>query len=103
VSHEQRATSYELLAACIELRAKSCELQVMRYYKALGDTRYKTAPAPADDTTVQHMDRNVDIQCRPQSTQSAGPVRFLIFCSMSIFLLASIVAGRRPRCNSSAE
>jgi hypothetical protein len=30
----------------------------------------------------------------PQSTQSAGPVRFLIFCSISISLLASLVAGR---------
>jgi hypothetical protein len=29
----------------------------------------------------------------PQSTQSAGPVRFLIFCSISISLLASLVAG----------
>jgi hypothetical protein len=38
-----------------------------------------------------------------QSTQSAGPVRFLIFCSISIFLLASLVAGRRPQCNSGAE
>jgi hypothetical protein len=27
------------------------------------------------------------------STQSDGPVRFLIFCSISIFLLASLVAG----------
>jgi hypothetical protein len=32
----------------------------------------------------------------PQSTQSAGPVRFLIFCSISILLLASLVAGRDP-------
>ncbi len=31
-----------------------------------------------------------------QSTQSAGPVRFLIFCSISIILLASLVAGRSP-------
>ncbi len=35
-------------------------------------------------------------QLRPQSTQSAGPVRFLIFCSVSIFLLARLVAGRGP-------
>jgi hypothetical protein len=34
----------------------------------------------------------------PQSTKSAGPVRFLIFCSKSIFLLASLLAGRRPQC-----
>ncbi len=32
----------------------------------------------------------------PQSTQSAGPVRFLIFCSISISLLASLEAVRRP-------
>ncbi len=31
---------------------------------------------------------------RPQSIQSDGPVRFLILCSISIFLLASLVAGR---------
>jgi hypothetical protein len=31
---------------------------------------------------------------KPQSTQSAGPVRFLILCSISISLLASLVAGR---------
>jgi hypothetical protein len=30
----------------------------------------------------------------PQSTQRAGPVRFLIFCSISIFLVASLVAGK---------
>ncbi len=35
------------------------------------------------------------VQQWPQSTQSAGPVRFLIFGSISIFLLASLVAGRR--------
>jgi hypothetical protein len=32
---------------------------------------------------------------KPLSTHSDGPVRFLIFCSISIFLLASLVAGRR--------
>ncbi len=31
-----------------------------------------------------------------QINQSAGLVRFLIFCSISIFLLASLVAGRKP-------
>jgi uncharacterized membrane protein SpoIIM required for sporulation len=36
----------------------------------------------------------------PQSTQSAGPVRFLIFCSISIFLLASLVAGRGTQCSA---
>jgi hypothetical protein len=38
----------------------------------------------------------------PQSNQSAGPVRFLIFCLISIFLLASLVAGRRHQCNAGA-
>jgi hypothetical protein len=37
---------------------------------------------------------------KPQSTQSAGPVRFWIFCSIIIFLLASLVPGRRPQCYS---
>ncbi len=39
----------------------------------------------------------------PQSTQSAGPVRFLIFYSISMFLLASLVAGRRSQCSEGAE
>ncbi len=34
----------------------------------------------------------------PQSTQSAGPIRFPIFCSISIILLACLVAGRKPQC-----
>jgi hypothetical protein len=42
------------------------------------------------------------LYCTPQSTQSAGPVRFLIFCSISIPLLASLVAGRRPQCSAGA-
>ncbi len=36
-------------------------------------------------------------QKRSQSTQSAGPVRFLIFCSINIFLLAGLVAGSKPQ------
>ncbi len=39
----------------------------------------------------------------PQSTQSAGPVGFLIFCSISMFLLAILLAGRRPQCSAGAE
>jgi hypothetical protein len=35
-----------------------------------------------------------------QSIQSDGPVRFLIFFSLSIFLLASLVAGRRLQCTA---
>jgi hypothetical protein len=36
----------------------------------------------------------------PQSTQSDGPFRFLIFCSISIFLPASLVAGKGPQCSA---
>jgi hypothetical protein len=32
----------------------------------------------------------------PQSTQSDGPVRFLILCSIRVFLLASLVAEQTP-------
>ncbi len=38
-----------------------------------------------------------------QSNQSAGPVRFLIFCSISIILLASLVAGSRPQWTAGAD
>jgi hypothetical protein len=40
-----------------------------------------------------------DSLVRPQSTQSAGPIRFLIFCSISVILLA----GRRPQCTHGAD
>jgi hypothetical protein len=39
----------------------------------------------------------------PQSNQSAGPVSFLIFCTISIFLLASLVAGRKAQGTAGAE
>ncbi len=39
----------------------------------------------------------------PQSTQSAGPVHFLLFCSISITRLASLVAGRRSQCTAGAD
>jgi hypothetical protein len=39
----------------------------------------------------------------PQSAQSDGPVRFLIFCSISISLLASLVAGIKPQCTAGAD
>jgi hypothetical protein len=40
---------------------------------------------------------------RLQNTLSAGPVCFLIFSSISIFLLASLVAGRRPQYIAGAD
>ncbi len=40
------------------------------------------------------------VYSQPQSTQSAGPVHFLIFCSISIFLLARLVADRGPQCSA---
>ncbi len=42
-------------------------------------------------------------ELQPQSNQSAGPVRFLIFCSISIILLASLVAGRKPQWTAGAD
>jgi hypothetical protein len=39
----------------------------------------------------------------PQSTQSGAPVRFGIFCSISIILLASLVAGRRSQYTAGAD
>ncbi len=39
----------------------------------------------------------------PQSKQSAGPVRFLIFCSVSIILLACPVAGSKTQCTAGAD
>jgi hypothetical protein len=47
------------------------------------------------EKVIQYRDSLV----RPQSTQSAGPVRFLIFCSISFILLA----GRRPQCTAGAD
>jgi hypothetical protein len=43
------------------------------------------------------------VSLRPQSNQSAGPVCFLIFCSKSISLLASPVAGRKPQWTAGAD
>jgi hypothetical protein len=37
------------------------------------------------------------------STQSDGPVSFLIFCTLSIFLLASLVAGKKPQGTAGAD
>ncbi len=55
MSYELRATSYELRAT--ELKIMNYKLQAMIYEiwdtsSELGDTRYKAAPAPADDNKV---------------------------------------------------
>jgi hypothetical protein len=44
--------------------------------------------------------KNIKEKKKPKrlNTQSAGPVRLLIFRLTSIFLLASLVAGRRTQC-----
>jgi hypothetical protein len=44
-------------------------------------------------------------RCQAQSAQSAGPVRFLIFCSISTQspLLASLGEGRRPQCSAGVD
>jgi hypothetical protein len=54
-------------------------------------------------TAVQHSLPPAWSWASPQSNQSAGPVRFFIFCSISIFLLTSLVASRRPHCNAGAD
>jgi hypothetical protein len=51
-----------------------------------------TRPVPAGWCTAPRG-------CTPLSTQSAGPVRFMTFCSISMFLLA----GRRLQGSASAE
>ncbi len=53
-------------------------------------------------TTVLEY-KAVAVLVRPQSTQSDDPVHFLIFCSLSISPLASLVADRRPQCNAGAD
>ncbi len=46
---------------------------------------------------------SVFVRLNSQSNQSAGPVRFLIFCSISIFQLASLVAGREQQGTAGAD
>ncbi len=53
--------------------------------------------------TVHTLYVQYRIQLQSQSNQSAGPVSFLIFCSISIFLLASLVAGRKPQGTAGAD
>jgi hypothetical protein len=50
-----------------------------------------------------HSWRTPQITAGPQSTQSDGSVRFLIFCSISISLLASLVAGIKPQCSAGPQ
>jgi hypothetical protein len=57
----------------------------------------------ATDTFVLYNPPMYVITVLPQSNQSAGPVRFLIFCSISIILLASPVAGRKPQWTAGAD
>jgi hypothetical protein len=49
------------------------------------------------------LSRSLFSLSQTQSTQSYGPVSFLIFCTISIFLLASLVAGRKPQCTAGAD
>jgi hypothetical protein len=47
--------------------------------------------------------RGCTLVAETQSYQSAGPVRFLIFCSISIILLANPMAGRKPQWTAGAD
>jgi hypothetical protein len=61
------------------LARKSADVVAIAFAEGGGDRRQETAWS------------------QTQSNQSAGLVRFEIFCPISIFLLASLVAGRKPR------
>jgi predicted amino acid dehydrogenase len=68
--------------------------------KKIGDEKFRdTVPSTMEGGKVEQM---LTLYF-PQSTQSAGPVRFLIFCLISIILLASPVAGRRPQYSAGAD
>jgi hypothetical protein len=60
-----------------------------------------------DDAYVQYVYAvrvySITVESGPQSTQSDGPVRFFIFCSISIILLASPVTGRKPQLTAGAD
>ncbi len=45
----------------------------------------------------------VSVESTEYTAQSAGPVRFLIFCSINIILLGSLVAGSKPQCTAGAD
>jgi hypothetical protein len=49
------------------------------------------------------MVEELRMKAGPQSPQSAGPVRFLIFGLISIILLVSLVASRTPQCIAGAD
>jgi hypothetical protein len=42
------------------------------------------------------------VKTKRLNIQSAGPVCLLIICSISIFLLESLLTGRRPQCSDGA-
>jgi hypothetical protein len=81
-------------------------------YQRRGERSHTKKVAKLWMTTIAHLsfsyihirlqERQLEegVLSRPQSTQSDDPVRFLIFCSISISLLASLVAGRRPQCSA---
>jgi hypothetical protein len=101
-----------LAAPCDPAEGPSCQLTLLSQYprRRCGSISNQTQvlyttppPLPQRLFTVRSANKCprciLDVFC-PQSTQSAGPVRFLIFCSISIFLLASLVAGRGPQCSA---
>jgi hypothetical protein len=59
----------------------------------------------AEQSVVQWVDWVLDSgqDSKWANTQSGGPVHLSIFCSISIFLLASLVTGRRPQCSAGAD
>jgi hypothetical protein len=75
---------------------------------AVNEAHYLT-PRPSSQGTYVLSYLTLELTCTTQETgtQSAGPVRLLIFCSISNFFLASLVilvhVGRRSQYTAGAE
>jgi hypothetical protein len=61
-SYKLRVTSYELRALKYKLRATSFEIQVTSY--ELKSVTCQILLAPADDCTVQDLDRSMIVRCK---------------------------------------
>ncbi len=113
-----QASSYIYYSTTISSKGRSSEVRDKITSYELKDTRQKIDALDNDTilplsmwTQLCMTERGWPLPCtliergcpcwyKPQSTQSAGPVRFFIFCSISIFLLARQVAGKGPQCSA---
>jgi hypothetical protein len=60
--------------------------------------QYRTMPCPCPLPPPSPLQLAILQLAWTTEYTECWPVRFLMFCSISIFLLASLVAGRRPQC-----